>query len=379
MNHLKISENITILRRKKGITQDELAEFLGVTKASVSKWETKQSYPDILLLPQIAAYFNISIDELIGYEPQMSTEQIAKCYQDLASDFAKLPFDEVVKKSRELVKKYYSCYPFLIQMVILWINHFMLTQDTEKQKLLLNDAVNLCEHIKEECNDVGLSRDAISMKAFANLALSNARDVIEDLEPLLDLKHFTQRSDMVLIQAYQMMGDVAKAEMHNQITIYSHLLGLVESSLGMINYHMQDRKFCETTIKRIQQVIDTYQLEKLHPNTTLQFHFQSAVYYCAHNEKDMALKELSQFVTGSLELIEGGLVLHGDEYFNRLEEWFDELALKKDAPRNSKVVLDSLIPAMEYSVLTILFDTEEYKILKRKIERKMKEYHSREE
>ena len=39
MNSLKIAENIAHMRRKKGITQEELASFLGVTKASVSKWE----------------------------------------------------------------------------------------------------------------------------------------------------------------------------------------------------------------------------------------------------------------------------------------------------------------------------------------------------
>ena len=47
-----LSEN----RRRKGITQDELAEFMGVSKAAVSKWETESTYPDILLLPRLAAY-----------------------------------------------------------------------------------------------------------------------------------------------------------------------------------------------------------------------------------------------------------------------------------------------------------------------------------
>lgn len=376
MSNLRISENITMLRRKKGKTQDELAEFLGVTKASVSKWETKQSYPDILLLPQIAAYFNISIDELIGYEPQLSSEQIVKCYQELASDFATEPFDEVVEKSRKMVNKYFSCYPLLVQMVILWINHFMLTQDKEKQNQLLKDTVELCEHIKEGCSDVRLCRDAVALKAFANLALGKAEEVIEDLEPLLELNDFTQQSNMILAQAYQMVGDLEKAEMHSQVTVYSHLLSLVDNSRGMIYFHLQDRTFCETTIDRIQQVIDTYQLEKLHPNTALQFHYQAAVYYCAHNEKEKALKELSQFVSTTIQLIEGGLVLHGDDYFNRVEEWFGGFALKKEAPRDERVVLDSIIPAMEHPLLAILFDSEEYKKLKKKIERKKNEYSS---
>ena len=66
-----LSEN----RRRKGITQDELAEFMGVSKAAVSKWETESTYPDILLLPRLAAYFDMSID---GKGP----EQIARILEE---------------------------------------------------------------------------------------------------------------------------------------------------------------------------------------------------------------------------------------------------------------------------------------------------------
>lgn len=60
MNALNLAENIIRLRHDKKITQEQLADFVGVTKASVSKWETKQSMPDILLLPQLAAFFDVT-------------------------------------------------------------------------------------------------------------------------------------------------------------------------------------------------------------------------------------------------------------------------------------------------------------------------------
>ena len=72
MSEMKLGRNILCLRRERGITQDELAEYLGVSKSAVSKWETGNSYPDILLLPQLASLFNISVDQLIGYEPQLT-------------------------------------------------------------------------------------------------------------------------------------------------------------------------------------------------------------------------------------------------------------------------------------------------------------------
>ena len=72
MNELKLSGNLIYLRKKRGVTQAELASFLGVTKASVSKWETGQSLPDVLILPRLAAYFDVTIDELMGY-PRISS------------------------------------------------------------------------------------------------------------------------------------------------------------------------------------------------------------------------------------------------------------------------------------------------------------------
>ena len=55
MKEINIAKVLTDKRKEKGITQEQLAEYIGVTKASVSKWETAQSYPDVTLLPPLAA------------------------------------------------------------------------------------------------------------------------------------------------------------------------------------------------------------------------------------------------------------------------------------------------------------------------------------
>ena len=62
---MEIGNKIRDLRKLQGLTQEELADFLGVTKASVSKWENHQSTPDILLLPQLASFFDVTVDELL--------------------------------------------------------------------------------------------------------------------------------------------------------------------------------------------------------------------------------------------------------------------------------------------------------------------------
>lgn len=63
----RIGKTIQTLRRNKNITQAQLAEALSVSAQSVSKWENHLSMPDISLLPMIARYFGITMDELFGY------------------------------------------------------------------------------------------------------------------------------------------------------------------------------------------------------------------------------------------------------------------------------------------------------------------------
>ena len=103
MKEIRLGRVLVGNRHKRGITQDELAAYLGVSKAAVSKWETGMTYPDITLLPQLAAYFNISIDELMGYEPQMDKMEIRKCYYLLAEEFSSLSFKEALEHCLSLI------------------------------------------------------------------------------------------------------------------------------------------------------------------------------------------------------------------------------------------------------------------------------------
>jgi len=66
----QFSKNLIKLRKASKFTQEDLAFKLGVSFQAISKYETEQTYPDIELLPKIAAIFNTNIDSLLGYIPQ---------------------------------------------------------------------------------------------------------------------------------------------------------------------------------------------------------------------------------------------------------------------------------------------------------------------
>jgi len=85
---LNLGNKIRQLRRRDGRTQDNLAEVLGVTAQAVSRWESGGSYPDMEMIPAIANYFHISIDELFGYHDERE-EKIKMILESAAKILAK--------------------------------------------------------------------------------------------------------------------------------------------------------------------------------------------------------------------------------------------------------------------------------------------------
>ena len=67
---LSLSENIRSLRKQRKMTQEKLAEALGVTVGAVYKWESGQSQPELNLLVEMADFFDTSVDMLLGYRIQ---------------------------------------------------------------------------------------------------------------------------------------------------------------------------------------------------------------------------------------------------------------------------------------------------------------------
>lgn len=80
---MKFNENLKYLRKREGLTQEELAEKLNVSRQSVTKWESGQSLPDIEKVKEIAYMFSVSVDSLIGDIESKTTNKIKKKIDDI--------------------------------------------------------------------------------------------------------------------------------------------------------------------------------------------------------------------------------------------------------------------------------------------------------
>lgn len=357
MKEINIAKVIVNKRRERGITQDELAAFIGVSKASVSKWETGQSYPDVTFLPQLASYFGISVDELMDYKPQLTKEEIKKLYLRLSEDFAAKPFSEVLETCRTAVKKYFACYPLLVQMGILLINHAPLSESPTEALSITEEARELFRRVNAESDDFELKRLSSYMEAFCCLILGESNYVFSILGEKVE---HPLPVEPLIASAFRVLGknDEAKATLQTGIfkeivVLFNHFSAYLPLCTG------SPEKFYET-LRRALAIAEVFDLKRLHPGLFSSFLLCAAQGCMAFDDKERALEMLNLYtetMTGNVYPMK----LHGDSYFDSLDVWLKDLDLGNSLPRSERTIKRSMFEAVsENPAFKDLYDTPRF-------------------
>ncbi len=154
--NIYFGENLKNLRREKNLTQEKLADFLGVSFQTVSKWERGDTYPDITMLPEIAGFFKISIDDLLGVNRAEIEAEIIKeleSYDNLTDEKLKL---EIINKLKE---KFPNDFRILLRYMFCLV-HFKENTPENVAKIIA-----IYENIKQNCNN-----DKIRISAKRHIA-----------------------------------------------------------------------------------------------------------------------------------------------------------------------------------------------------------------
>ena len=369
MSEINIARTIMNKRKEKGITQDELANHIGVSKASVSKWETGQSYPDILLLPQLATHFNISIDELMGYEPQMSKKDIDKLYYKLYEDFSKKPLDEIIEECRLIIKEYYSCFPLLLQMGSLLICASGMTDDKDKTSALVEEAKALIIRVKTESNIAELMNTVLHMEALCASMLGEYNEVIELLGDSVTIQ---LPYEPLLSTAYRMTGRATKAEAVLQAGIYQN----ITSALNLLSTYIQQGV---ENVDRLDElagcalsIINAFKIKSFQPYLIVNLYLIAAHGYLQHQNTEKALElleEYAQVVTGEISF-----QMKNDSFFNLIDEWLDESDGLEQVPSSIKKSMKQILAdaVIDNPLFSALNDEPRFQSIVKELEHKCK-------
>lgn len=139
---MTIGTTIKKLRRERDITQEQLAEYLGISAQAVSLWETEKTAPDISQLPLLAHIFDVSTDELLGVDIQKNEEKIKAILNDAHVFYEKGEFNEAVKILEGGLKRFPRSFKIMAHLAENYCNCGM-----------FNASIELCQKILSECTD----------------------------------------------------------------------------------------------------------------------------------------------------------------------------------------------------------------------------------
>lgn len=137
---IKIAENIRHLRKAHSLTQEQLAEALGVTVGAVYKWESGLSNPEIKLIMELADLFEVSVDMLLGYEQQSGN--IENRIQRIKQCILERNFEEAVLESEKALKKYPNHFDVVYASAIM----YMLMFSEDKKESTMNKSNQLFQN-----------------------------------------------------------------------------------------------------------------------------------------------------------------------------------------------------------------------------------------
>lgn len=180
---LNIGMNIKRLRLAKGLTQEQLAELLTISTAAVSKWEAKNTYPDITMLFPLAEIFGVTVDELLGYDEAKAKADVDK----ILAEYQRLYVEGRFAEGKELIVNARKKYPHDYRIM----NKYMWdvaggSAGNDSKTLLKNkdELTQLCDCILEGCTQDDLRAEAINMKAKLLHAAGDTEAALEILSKL---------------------------------------------------------------------------------------------------------------------------------------------------------------------------------------------------
>ena len=189
--NITICDNLKELRKKKNNTQEDLADFLIISIAAVSKWERGESYPDIELLPRIAAYYDVSVDDLLGVGEVKKQEKINE-YSKQTGEFWKtgdsLGCVELWRKAaKEFPNDNYVMWQFL-QALTNATGGMFFDDDKEakeaKKNEYLKEAVEIGEALSAKATDQTIVYQAMYRLCLAYKELSEVEKAVNTANKL---------------------------------------------------------------------------------------------------------------------------------------------------------------------------------------------------
>lgn len=178
---MNLGNKIRELRRQRNLTQEQLAASLNISAQAVSKWEMGASYPDMTMIPTLAAFFKVSIDDLFDFD----VKNIDKEIEDIRLEHNKYFWDNF-EKAEQILLDGLKIYPASIQLKTELFELY--TYNLNRGDELINKAFELGSNIISVSQDVFCTcrTKANMIRIYKFLEREKGEDHYEDIKQIID-------------------------------------------------------------------------------------------------------------------------------------------------------------------------------------------------
>lgn len=181
---LSLGANIKRFRLQRGLTQEEVANHLGISFQSISKWERGESYPDIELLPVLSNYFGVNIDELLGVSEPSKREK----YDDINNRWRLNNKNGQHRENVCLMREALRMFPNdALLLVQLSTSLEKLGGDEKEKEKHLRESIAVQEQIINYCPDCEVRGATLYNICFAYWKIGDKEKAIEQARKLPNL------------------------------------------------------------------------------------------------------------------------------------------------------------------------------------------------
>lgn len=220
---LELGSNIRQLRRRDKRTQEQLAEALGVTSQAVSRWESGGSYPDMNLIPAIASYFRVSIDELFSYNVWENERNI----EEVCRKAAKL-IENDASAADELLKEALKQFPGNENLLIVWVYALWVLPGRDE------DLIAACKTLIDCATNEGVRCDVLRFLAMA-YRRNNKEELIRPVLDQIPEFYFTKKECIAKMTDGQESLDAAHFQMNISGKSLIEMLGIMKNRYAEID------------------------------------------------------------------------------------------------------------------------------------------------
>ena len=326
---MKINEIIREKRKELGMTQEQIAEFLGVSTPSVNKWERGNTYPDITLLPPLARLLRTDLNTLLSFKDDLSEIEIGHIINEVCELIRIDGFDAGYQAAVAKIREYPSC-DMLTYSLAVCLNGSLTMFAVEDKEQYVEFIDTLIER-STKSDDPLVKTGAISVqlaRLFDNSEFDKAEEMIGTL-PTTSLDQKTMLANLYLkTKRYDEAAKTYESKiLELSVNIEAALLGLTLCALN--EDRIDDAQYCADVYERMVK------------------EFGIADYNAPSVQLEVAAKK--QDTKRCLALINEMLASMSDNWVVKHPKLYRKLELTNKHPENmnSKMLIPAIIKSLE--------------------------------